>query len=193
MMMQMLEAAGLELLSDDHRVADADNPNGYFELEATRRLQEDASFLAEAAGRAVKIVAPLLRYLPRDCEYRVIFMERAIEEIMSSQRRMLERRGEDTSSGSGERALGDAFLERIRKIKDWIEDVPNVQVCYVAYRSVIDSPLEASTRIAKFLGETRAFGSFDAGTSDSQDLLIRMGGVVDPSLCRHRHDPRDGT
>ena len=193
MLMQMLAAGVIDPVTDRLRSADDDNPKGYYELEAVKKTKDDVSWLDGADGKAVKMIYRLLYDLPTDRSYRVVFMRRKLDEVLASQSVMLERRGEDTASGSGERALGDAFRERIRKIKDWIEDVPNMQVCYVAHRSVIDSPLETSTRIAKFLEETRAFGSFDAGTSDSQELLIRMGGVVDLSLCRHRHDPRDGT
>ena len=56
--MQMLEAAGVPILADDVRAPDEDNPKGYYELEAVKRLTEDASFLDEAVGRAVKVVAP---------------------------------------------------------------------------------------------------------------------------------------
>ena len=41
-MMQMLAAGGMELLTDQVRRADEDNPRGYFELEAVKRTRQDA-------------------------------------------------------------------------------------------------------------------------------------------------------
>jgi hypothetical protein len=88
MMMQMLEAAGLEIASDALRAADADNPRGYYELEAVKRIRDDDSFLGECVGRVVKIVAPLLPSLPEEYDYRIVFMERDLAEVLASQREM---------------------------------------------------------------------------------------------------------
>ncbi|HYN76208.1 MAG TPA: tetratricopeptide repeat protein, partial [Lamprocystis sp. (in: g-proteobacteria)] len=59
MMMQMLAAGGVAALTDGQREADGDNPRGYFELESATRLRRDQSWVAEARGKAVKIVAQL--------------------------------------------------------------------------------------------------------------------------------------
>ena len=64
MVMQMLAAGGLPVLTDDLRAADPDNPLGYFEFEPVRHLHENAGWLEDAGARAIKVVAPLLRYLP---------------------------------------------------------------------------------------------------------------------------------
>lgn len=76
LMMQMLQAGGgrVALLTDEVRSRDEDNPRGYFEYEPVKRLQRDASWMAAAKGKAVKVVAPLLFYLPADYTYKVIFM-----------------------------------------------------------------------------------------------------------------------
>jgi len=94
MMMQMLAAGGLPALTDGKRTADNDNPKGYYELEAAKRLMTDRSWLPQADGKAVKIVAQLLPYLPpRPHQLRIIFMERDLEEICASQAVMLENLG----------------------------------------------------------------------------------------------------
>ena len=80
MMMQMLAAAGLPAYADEHRLADQDNPRGYFEHEQATKLHRDASWIPQARGKAVKIVAHLLPYLPEGEQYRLIFMHRDIEE-----------------------------------------------------------------------------------------------------------------
>src|SRR5438876_9390820 len=98
MMMQMLAAGGLPLVVDDVRKADDDNPRGYFEYEPVKQLERDASWLADADGKAVKVIYSLLYDLPRDRQYKVIFMERPIVEVLRSQRTMVARRGTRGSS-----------------------------------------------------------------------------------------------
>ena len=93
MMMQMLEAGGMNVLTDGLRTADEDNLKGYFEYEKVKALKTDQSWLPEARGKAVKIISELLKYLPDTHTYRIIFMRRALEEVLASQDRMLIRRG----------------------------------------------------------------------------------------------------
>ena len=64
LMMQMLREGGLEILTDDKRVADEDNPRGYYELEAVKRTKHDASWLDDSGGKVVKMVHVLLADLP---------------------------------------------------------------------------------------------------------------------------------
>ena len=96
MMMRMLAVGGIAPLTDGVRVPDTDNPHGYYEYEPVKRTKADDSWLGQAAGRAVKMVHLLLRDLPADRSYRVILMRRDLTEMVTSQRRMLERLGRDT-------------------------------------------------------------------------------------------------
>ena len=92
MMMQMLHAGGIPAVTDNIRLADKDNERGYYELEAVKRTKDDASWLRDAPGKAVKVIYLLLYDLPTDYTYRVIFMNRNLDEVLASQRAMLERR-----------------------------------------------------------------------------------------------------
>src|SRR4026207_1990286 len=78
MMMAMLQAGGVELISDGIRKPDIDNPRGYFELEAVKRLAKnpDTTWLAGSNGKVVKVVSSLLKHLPSLYQYDVIFMNR---------------------------------------------------------------------------------------------------------------------
>src|SRR5262245_6238620 len=87
LLVQMLEAGGLPILCDNLRPADEDNPRGYLEFDKVRHLERDAGWMAEAEGRALKVVSPLLYHLPRGFEYRIVFMRRDLEEILDSQDR----------------------------------------------------------------------------------------------------------
>ncbi|HIF92612.1 MAG: hypothetical protein ABGX04_07305 [Myxococcales bacterium] len=196
MMMQMLEAAGLAIHSDGRRAADIDNPNGYLELEATKRLKTDAAFLAQACGRVVKVVAPLLPHLPVRYEYRVIFMERAIEEVLASQSAMLARLGRGSESDGGSVAeslstqLVEAFRQVSKNVKAWLDGSGNVMTCFVEHRSVLASPLEASRETLRFLHESEGregdFGLAGDSSMDREEMALRMAAVVDPALYRQR-------
>ena len=94
MLMQMLDAGGMSILTDRVREADEDNPKGYFEFEAAKRLLRDQAWLADARGKALKVVAPLVSSLPAGCNYRVLLIERDYAEILASQAKMIVRRGE---------------------------------------------------------------------------------------------------
>jgi hypothetical protein len=89
LMMQLLNKSSLEILSDGIRQKDISNPEGYYELEAVKGIVRDNSFLKDAAGKVVKIVAPLPVYLDQSLDYRIVFMRREIEEVLRSQEKML--------------------------------------------------------------------------------------------------------
>src|ERR671923_2816349 len=89
MMMKMLAAGKIELFTDNLRVADEDNPEGYFEFERVKKLKDgDFAWLPGAQGKAVKVISALLEFLPSEFNYQVIFMRRRMSEILASQRKM---------------------------------------------------------------------------------------------------------
>ena len=181
MMMQMLEAAGLRMAIDDERMADPDNPRGYFELEAVKRLPEDASFLEAVVGRVVKIVAPLLPSLPPEYDYRVIFMERDLREVLDSQRAMLDR------IGGGDHRVDDETLSRVferqlRRVENWLASQENFRTSFVSHRLAMTSPVGFAAGVVAFLEETGAFPP----SADSVTASEQMAAIVDPALHRHR-------
>ncbi|MGO9469165.1 MAG: hypothetical protein ACLQVF_33985 [Isosphaeraceae bacterium] len=91
LMMQMLDQGGVEIVTDNIRRADTDNPRGYYELEQVKKIKNDVSWLPATRGKAFKMVSQLLYELPPTEEYRVIFMERDLDEMLVSQEKMLAR------------------------------------------------------------------------------------------------------
>ena len=98
MAMRMLEAGGVPILTDGVRTADDSNPRGYYEFEPVKGLDKpgDHTWLTGARGKAVKVISFLLKDLPDDNFYQVIFMRRHLDEVIDSQNKMLDRRGEDS-------------------------------------------------------------------------------------------------
>ncbi|MBJ20711.1 MAG: sulfotransferase family protein [bacterium] len=189
MMMQMLEAAGLSLLTDGARPPDPDNPLGYFEFEPVRKLPTDASFLAEAVGRVIKVVAPLLFLLPSDYEYFVVLIERELDEVLASQHEMLARLGERTSAEQ-EAALRAAFEGSLRAARDWIAREEGVRACFVSHATIVESPERAARDVLRFLevNSNLASGLVRGGAGDGgeEEIVERMISVFDDSLYRQR-------
>jgi hypothetical protein len=172
MTMRMLEAAGLGTVADGVRSADEDNPRGYFEDERVKQLGqvEDKRWLRAARGRAVKVVSSLLKELPADNNYRVLFMRRNLQEVLASQRKMLERR--DETSDTADERMVELFQSHLEKVEIMLRLRPEFEVVYLDYRSVIDSPRDEAERIDRFLG-----GGLD---------VERMAAVVEAQLYRNR-------
>ena len=84
LMMQMLERGGVEVVTDNIRTADTDNPRGYYEFEQVKKIKGDASWLPGTRGKALKMVSQLLYELPASERYRIIFMERDLDETILS-------------------------------------------------------------------------------------------------------------
>jgi hypothetical protein len=173
MMMKMLEAGGMPVLTDHIRTADEDNPEGYFEFERVKQIEHDRAWLEDARGKAVKMVGALLKHLPANYKYKVIFMQRRMEEVLASQREMLVRRGEPTDTIGDER-MAELFAKHVENIEAWIDQQPNIHVLYVDYGLVLEQPEEEAQRISRFLG--------------SSLFVEEMAAVVDPGLYRQRHE-----
>jgi hypothetical protein len=170
MMMQMLAAGGIPPLTDGLRQADESNPKGYFEYEKTKQLGQNASWLPEARGKSVKIVAQLLHSLPsiEGLNYLVIFMERRLESVVRSQHEMLRRRGKTGATLSEER-LRNVFLQQVAMAKRTLA-ARRIPTIFVNYDKTIENPADTISTLKSLFGE-----SIDEK---------RMAEAVDPAL-RH--------
>lgn len=151
MMMQMLEKGGLEMFTDKVREKDKNNPKGYYEHEAVKSLRRNKKWVPQAEGKVVKVIANLLAFLPPIYRYRVIFMERDLKEVMSSQRKMLQRMGKNVKDDIYPLSLIQSFQSELRKVKSWASRQENVDIIYVPYKEVIDNPFGQAIRISQFL------------------------------------------
>ena len=171
LVMQMLAAGGHPIASDGVRPADADNPRGYFELEAARRLARDASWLPELAGRALKLVHTLVPSLPATLQYKVLLVRRRLDEVLASQRVMLARRGEAPDPAEDARLL-PALEAQLARLEDWLEAQAGLAWLRIDHGELLAQPARVATHLAGFLG-----GGLDARA---------MAACVDPRLHRQR-------
>lgn len=171
MMMRMLEAGGMEVLTDNIRAADDDNPEGYYEFERVKQVKHDRAWLEDAKGKVVKMVSALLIELPHEYTYKVVFMRRKMEEILASQQRMLTRQGKPTQSVGDDR-MAAMFEKHLKQIAAWITQQQNMDAIYVDYNQMLQQPLVQASAVNSFLG---------SGLDEAS-----MVSIVDPALYRQR-------
>jgi Sulfotransferase family len=150
LVMQMLQAGGMPVLTDNVRAADDDNPVGYLEFEAVKRTGEDASWVLSAAGKAVKVIYKLLVDLPADYSYRVIFLRRDLREVIASQAKMLARRG-TVGAKLGADQLARVFDRQLKATEAWLAERSHFSVLYVEHRGLITNPRPQVEEICRFL------------------------------------------
>ncbi len=173
MMMKMLLAAGLEIVTDEIRAADEDNPKGYFELERVKDLDKsgDKTWLKAHRGKVVKVISFLLKDLPDDNAYKVVFMRRSLDEVVASQNKMLVRRGEPTDPASDAEMI-ERYRTHLRRTEALIGGRKNFRWLDVSYNEILGDPRGPAERVARFLGGRLS--------------VDRMVEAVDASLYRNR-------
>jgi len=171
MMMQMLEAGGIQVITDHIRQADEDNPHGYYEFEKVKKIKEDSSWLDGCHGKVFKMVSALLYYLPNSKEYKIVFMKRKMDEMLASQNTMLRRQGRNDAVVSDEE-MAKKLDKHLLKIETWLAKQRNFKVIYINYNSVIENALENAKNVAFFLNLPMAI-----------DKMVK---VVESSLYRQK-------
>lgn len=172
MMMRMLDAGGVPILTDHERRADDDNPTGYYEFERVKKLRQgDHEWLSDARGKAVKIISSLLPHLAPGLQYKIIFLRRALPEILASQRQMLVRRGEPADPAE-DAPMAAVYEKHLAYINRWLSEQPNLEVLYVDHQQAISEPKPVAARVNGFLG-----GHLDE---------TAMAAAVEPRLYRQR-------
>jgi hypothetical protein len=174
-MMQMLYAGGVEVMTDEVRTADTDNPRGYFELEKVKKIKEESSWLPQARGKVFKMVSQLLYDLPRAERYKIIFMERDLDEMLLSQDKMLQRLGRPSAPRD---QIRRSFLLHLEKLHAWLSGQPNMRVLRVSYNDLVERSENEAVRVRELL--------------DFPVDVQKMAAAVDPSLYRNRTAPAGG-
>lgn len=152
-MMQILDQAGLTLLTDQLRKADLDNERGYYEYEPVKLMKDgELAWMRSARGKAVKIISHLLVHLPASNHYQVIFMLRNLPEVVASQNRMLENKGEKGTTSAANEDLVRIFSAHLQATRRWLADQPNIQTVFVDYNRLIQNPAKTLGTVEGFLG-----------------------------------------
>jgi len=170
LMMQMLAAGGMTMLTDLERKPDIDNPRGYCEWEPIKLLPKDPTRIDEAEGKVVKVITQLLLSVPKGRDYKLIFMERPLPEVLASQDEMLKRRG--TTDAVDHAMMTSAFKDHLRAVSAWLDHRDDIPLHRVGYRKLIGDPAGNADAIRDFLG--------------LELNLEAMALQVDPALYRNK-------
>jgi hypothetical protein len=176
LMMQMLIHGGVDVVTDGIRTPDADNPRGYYEFEKVKRIREDASWLPDTRGKAVKMVSQLLYDLPPGERYRIIFMERDLDEMLLSQEKMLQRLGRPAAPRE---EMKRSYTLHLKRLQAWLRQQQSMEVLHVSYSELVEEPETQARRVSEFLG--------------GKANVERMATAVDTSLYRNRKRVTDGS
>jgi hypothetical protein len=173
MMMQMLAAGGMEVMTDHVRQADTNNPRGYFEFEPVKALAEatDTSWLEAAHGKAIKIISSLLPHLPAEHTYKILFMERHLQEVLASQKRMLENLDKPVNAAD-DGAMSAHFTRHLGQVKTWLREQSHMEVLYIRHAEALADSRAVAERVQRFLGRSLQ--------------VEAMVTEVQPQLYRHR-------
>jgi len=130
-------------------------------------------------------LAQLLPFLPAGHSYRVILMERDLEEVLTSQRRMLARK-DNGQTATAAVDLGSTSTRQLTRVRAWLAAQPQIRTLRVDHAEVIAEPRCAGARIAAFLGrdlDSEAMAdAVDTGLyRERQSLGASRGSAADPA------------
>lgn len=168
MMMQMLSAGGMPVFTDKKRKADENNPKGYLEHEGVKSLAKQPKLLLKAKSQLVKIVAPQLAHLSPRLKYKMVFMDRQLEEVIASQHLMSGKEMVDFPY-----QLLRFYQKQLKDIEDSIFNQLNVEVLRINYQDAISFPDKVAAEVSTFFNELDL----------NQEAMSR---VVDPKLYRNK-------
>ena len=170
MMMQILSAGEIPIAFEKKlRPSDEHNPKGYFELEGGKiidRLREGTLKIDKYKGKFIKITAYGLQYLPPG-NYRIIYMERNLDEILDSMQKMAGIQDKDRN------ATKESFRKLNEKIKKEMSTREDVNVLLINYNNTLSSPEITMKKIFNFLEQPSM-------------NLEKMINTIDKSLYRER-------
>lgn len=171
LVMQMLSAGGIPTYNDNSRVRDKNNPCGYFEHKSVKKLETDSSWLFKVKGQAVKIISHLIKHLPETYKYKVIFVQRNLDEVLVSQNKMLQAGGFERGNLTNTELLL-YYKNHLQQITNWLNTQKNISLLYLDYSQIIINPVLA-------VGEMINFLKLDLNSQ-------KMKSVIDPTLYRSK-------
>lgn len=174
LMMQILRAGGLDLMHDGKRAADEDNEEGYWEWEEIKSLKKNPRVIEQAAGKVIKIVSALLPSLPPKHRYKIVFMRRPVAQVVESQWKMLERKGQQPKSEKAH--LIATQQQHLEQLLATLRRSPRVELLEVDFPGLVADPVSWLPRLNAFLG-----GMPQGGPAD-------LAAVVRPDLHHHRDE-----
>ena len=140
--------------------------------QKAKKIEEDSSWLKDTRGKVFKMVSMLLYDLPTEEKYKVIFMKRNMDEVLTSQSKMLNRLKQEP--GTDYENMKVIFSVHLKKMYKWLKQQKNISVLYASYNHLLKNPFMETEIINEFL--------------DMNLDIKKMAEVVDQKLYRNRFD-----
>lgn len=159
LMMQMLQACGLPPKTDGLRQADVDNPRGYYEWEDIKKLPSDPDLFDEPEldSKSIKVVSMLLPFLANHHTFKVIFMMRPIEQIVTSQQKMIDRTTsgpvDEKESIANSEAMKKKLVDHRDRILRFLEKAPEIDFLRVEFEDAVGRPEQVLNQLKLFLSD----------------------------------------
>lgn len=150
LVMQILQSMGIDLFTDNKRSPDQSNPRGYFEHELVKTIEYDTSWIKKVEGKAIKIVSPLLVYLPNNYNYKIIFMDRVLDEIVQSQEKMLLVNGVPNPQIEPE-VIKQIFIKDLKQAWSWIRELSHSESLEISHSKLLKKPESELEKVNGFL------------------------------------------
>ncbi len=157
------------MASDGKRKPDRSNTKGYLEVESIiDKLKDNPDYVFNFEDKVLKVIAYGLQYLPPG-NYKLIYLDRNIEEILDSMEEMMRAKDEERNDTK------KAFIKLNNKTKADIKVREDMQVLFANYNEILSSPKKHLEDIHCFLEERNL-------------NLEKMIDAVDGKLYRQRRE-----
>ena len=168
MTMRILDAAGLEIATDKVRGPDHCNPQGYYEIDnIVNKLKHEPDLIFEYSGKVLKVIHYGLEYLPKG-EYKIVYIERDLDEVMASMDKMI------GQTDNHRESTKKAFQKLGEDVKKLIAQRDDMNVLYISHRTLLTEPKIEIERMINFL---------DLDSSKMDDML----NAIDKTLYRNKN------
>lgn len=154
MLMQMLEAGGIDVVVNIDDVYDEHNVNGYYEHNTIVNINYKNpkpypnDFFEDIKGKAIKVYAGFINLLPKNFNYKFILIERDVAEVWASRLKIQKNK----------RNSGQFFaIQQREKLQMTVDKVKNyannnsIEILNLRYAAIINNTESAVNEIAAFL------------------------------------------
>lgn len=146
LMMQILNNSGLNIAKDDKRKADNDNKHGYFEIDnIISRLKKDPLTIFKFDDKVVKVTHFGIQYLPEG-DYKIIYLERDIEEVLDSMEKMM---GKGDENRQETKRIFVGFNDKVKK---HMEGRADIKYLLINYKKLLTNSEKELDKIINFFG-----------------------------------------
>ncbi|MFG0316109.1 MAG: hypothetical protein ACF8XB_02455, partial [Planctomycetota bacterium JB042] len=134
--------------------------------------ETDKSYIRDCRGKVLKVISFLLKDLPPDNFYKVVFMRRDLDEVLASQNKMLDHRSEE--KGAEDERMKELYKNHLHKTHAMTRWQDHFDLLEIDYRRAVDDPAGIAREVNRFLG-----GHLDEA---------KMVAAVDKKLYRNRKE-----